>query len=145
MKYPILIILLLLLAAFKTGDDVKTLLCHKWLQFALKRSTDLQPQMMGTDTEKECTFKKSGTYKETLAGDIPMATGTWFLSPDETKIGFAFTMINGQKIPPLPTAIKHYDITILRLTKDTLIYSKEVTAANGSLSGHDEFYFVKEN
>ena len=144
MKYLVFIFLLLIVTSFRKGDDVKTLLCHKWIQFASKASTDLTTKPMPADVIRECIFRKSGYYEDIMDEDTQMAAGKWVLSPDQKKMEFRLTTINGQHIPELPESAHRFNIVILRLTKDTLIYGKEVYNNKGEPIGHDDSYFVKE-
>jgi hypothetical protein len=144
MKYLVLFCLPLLITSFKKGDDVKTLLCHKWIQFASKASSDLTIKPMATDVIRECILKKSGYYEDIMDKDTQMAAGKWVLSPDQKKMEFRLTIINGQHIPELPESAHWFNIIILRLTRDTLIYGKEVYNSKGEPVGHDDSYFVKE-
>jgi hypothetical protein len=145
MKHLSLAILLLLLTSMKIEEDKKKLLCHKWIQFATKAHTDAAPKPIAEDIVKECVFKKSGYYEEIQDEDMVMATGQWLFSPDKKKMKFHYATLNAQHIPPLPESADRFDIIILKLTKDTLIYGKEIYNEKGETTGHDDLYFVKED
>jgi hypothetical protein len=144
MKKYIGIILSVILLSMKSDDDRKTLLCHKWIQFALKSHDAALPKMIDKSMAKECLFKDDGYYQETMYDNKFKASGRWFFNGDQTKMDYTVTEINGQKFPESPHPENHIHQIILKLNNDTLVYGSEAYYGSSRTYGHDDWYFVRE-
>lgn len=129
-----------ILLSMKADNDRKDLLCHKWVQFALKRNGDTAPTPVDKSMAKSCFFNPNGTYEELMGLKV---TGHYFLNQAQSKIALKFEVINGKTMPVSADTTKHYNIVILRLTKDTLIYGLEAYYGEKRVYGHDDWYFVR--
>jgi hypothetical protein len=76
----------------KSDDDRKTLLCHKWIQFAYKWHSASSPQVSDKSMSKESIFKADGTYEEIMYDNRFKSSGNWFLNADQTKMEFTIPM-----------------------------------------------------
>jgi len=134
----------LLSISFKSDNDVKKMLCHKWLQVASKQHDNASQRATDKSMAKNVTFKPDGTYEEVTYNNTLKIEGEWFLNPEQTKMEFTVTNLNGQKMPPFPETTRHYNIIILKLTADTLVYGREAYYGNKQVYGHDDLYFVRQ-
>ncbi len=124
------------------GEKAK-LICHTWVQVGLKqfrgkyRAVTVMPKIM--------TFQTDGSYEEKY-GTLNMK-GHWSFGRDSSKFAVSLTEFNGQKISdmPLDKVVPHD--SILKLTRDTLIYGSLATFGPGNKLGqgygHDDWYFVR--
>lgn len=138
------LIVVVLLLSMKSDNDRKQLLCQKWLQFALKLHDASSPRAIDRSMAKESAFKADGTYDDLMYNGALKTSGEWFLNDDQTKMEFTITSLNGKAMPPFPETTKHYNIIILKLTKDTLVYGQEAYYGKAKVYGHDDWYFVRE-
>jgi len=130
-----------ILLSMKADNSKKDLLCHKWIQFAFKRNGETAPEPIDKSMAKTCIFDPDGAYVELMG---LKASGHYFLNSAQTKIALQFENINGKNMPASADTTKHYNIIILRLTKDTLIYGQEANYGEKRVYGHDDWYFVRE-
>lgn len=97
---------------------------------------------------EDITFKPDGTYEESIYNGQMKTTGNWYLNEDGTKMEFMISSLNGKTIPPFPETTRHYNIIILKLTADTLIYGNEFYRAKEGgpmVYNHSDSYFVRKN
>ena len=139
-NFSIAITLTAILLSMKADNGKKDLLCHKWVQFAFKRNVETSPSPIDKSMAKTCVFNPNGEYVELMG---LKASGHYFLNAAQTKIAFQYEMINGKSFPVSDDTTKHYNIIILRLTKDTLIYGQEAYYGEKRVYGHDDWYFVR--
>ena len=142
MKKYLLCALAIILLSVQT--DKKSLLCHKWMQFALKSHDDQALKLIDKSMAKECEFREDGYYQETMYNGKMKISGKWFFNTDQTKMDYTMTEMNGQKLPEFPGAEEHIHKIILKLTADTLIYGSEAYYGKDRVYGHDDWYFVRE-
>lgn len=140
-KYLLCALAIFLLSA---QTDKKSLLCHKWMQFASKSHDDQSPKMIDKSMAKECEFRADGSYQETMYNNQLKISGRWFFNADQTKFDFTMTEMNGQKLPESPGAENHVNKIIIKLTADTLIYGREEYYGKDGVYGHDDWYFARE-
>jgi hypothetical protein len=131
-----------ILLSMKTDNEKKDLLCHKWVQFAFKRNVEISPSPVDKSMAKTCFFNQNGEYMELMG---LKATGHYFLNTTQTKIALQYEVINGKKFSLSADTAKHYNIIILRLTKDTLIYGQEAYYGEKRVYGHVDWYFVRKD
>ena len=141
MKY-LAIVTLLVFATPAVKDSRNALICQKWQEVGWK---DFGGTYQAVRFPKTVSFKKDGTYEEIYC-NLPMR-GQWKWSPDSSKFGYEFTVINGKAVQGAPMEKVIPLDTILRLTRDTLIYGKLAHFGPGHGSaqgyGHDASYFVR--
>lgn len=144
-KFCTLIVLSSILLSMKTDNDRTALLSHTWVQFAFKKNGDTLSNPVARSYAKICTFNPNGSYEEYTNNSGVKISGYYFLNDNQSKIAFKFNVLNGQQLPgsPYDTA-KRYNIIILRLTKDTLIYGQEARYGEKRVYGHDDWYFVRK-
>lgn len=130
-----------ILLSMKADNGKRELLCHKWVQFAFKRNIEKSPTPVDKSMAKTCIFNPNGEYVELMG---LKASGHYFLNAAQTKIALQFGNINGKNMPVSADTTKHYNIIILKLTKDTLIYGQEAYYGEKRVYGHDDWYFVRE-
>jgi hypothetical protein len=138
------LVIVVLLLSMKSDKDNRDLLCHKWIQFALKQHNAPSPQLIDKSMAKESLFKPDGTYEDAMYNNALKTSGQWFLNEDQSKLEFTITSMNGQNMPPFSETTKHYNIIILKLSRDTLVYGQEAYYGSDKIYGHDDLYFVKE-
>lgn len=143
MKTPLLIILALFLLAMKTNNDRRSLLCHQWTQFAFKKHGAASPHAVDSTLAKICEFGVDGSYRESMYSNTLKGSGQWYLNGDQTKLTYTYDELNGQKLPASADTVKHFNIIILKLTRDTLIYGVEGHYGYYKTYGHDDWYFVR--
>jgi hypothetical protein len=129
----------------KTDSDKKNLLCHRWVQFAFKQNIASSPQMVNKSMAKETIFKADGTYEDAIYNNQFKTTGNWFLNDSETKMEFTLSSINGKDVPPFPEKSRYYNIIILKLNADTLIYGNEFYRGKDMIYDHFDLYFVRKD
>jgi hypothetical protein len=142
------IVISILLLSVKPDGDRKKLLCHKWMQFAFKADMATPQKTIDKSMAKEITFKADGTYQDAIYNDQFKTTGNWYLNDDENKMEFTLSTINGKEVPPFPETSRHYNIIILKLTADTLIYGDEFyrgKEGQAMVYNHSDWYFVRKD
>jgi hypothetical protein len=123
-------------------DSKFDLVCQKWKQVGIKSfGKDYNP--VDKSMTEIIEFKKDGTYEEELYGNIQFK-GKWKFSNDSTKLGFEVTEMNGTAMHDLSLADSKPIDSIIKLTKDTLIYGSLGFYGKNQLYGHDDWYFVRE-
>ena len=148
MKKYIGIVLSVILLSMKSDDNKKDLLCHHWVQFA--STSEIGAPLKPTDASmaKDITFKSDGTYQDAIYNNQFKTTGNWYLNEDESKMEFSLSTINGKDVPPFPETSRHYNIVILKLTADTLIYGNEYYRGKEGgpmVYNHSDLYFVRKD
>jgi hypothetical protein len=128
----------------KADNDRKGMLSHTWVQFAFKRNGETSASPTDKTMVKTCTFNPNGDYEESTYNSGVKISGYYFLNGDQTKIALKFDVLNGQRLPGSTDTIKRYNIIILRLTRDTLIYGQEARYGERRVYGHDDWYFVRK-
>lgn len=124
------------------------MLCHHWVQFAFKKDMDSPVQPTDASMAEDITFENDSTYNDASYNGRLKTNGKWFLNPDETKMELTILNYNGQSIPPFPETEHHYNIIILKLTPDTLIYGKEFYRGKEGgpmVYNHSDLYFVRKD
>jgi hypothetical protein len=147
MKKCAVIILSVILLSIKS-DDRKTLLCHHWVQFASRIEMDAPVKSTDASMAKDITFKSDGTYEESIYNGQMKTTGNWYLNDDETKMEFTLSTMNGKTMPEFPETTRHYNIIILKLTTDTLIYGNEYYRGKEGgpmVYNHSDLHFVRKD
>jgi hypothetical protein len=129
----------------KSDMNRKEMLCHKWIQFAFKNNGSDSPKAIDNSMAKECDFHSDGSYEESSYNNTLKISGHWFTNPDQSKIGFTYEQMNGQKLPVFPDTTKRYNMVIIKLTKDTLIYGQEAYYGKDKVYGHSDWYFVRKD
>ena len=137
-------IILILMLSMKTDNNNKSLLCHEWIEFAYKTHNDAVPETVISSMKKECTFNANGDYEESMYHYMLVSSGKWFLNSNQTKMGFTISDINGDKLPAPADTTRHFNMVILKLNSDTLIYGQEGYYGNKHIYGHDDWYFVRK-
>jgi len=118
------------------------LVCKKWRQVGIKQfGKDYQPVYKSMSEIIE--FKYDGTYEEDLYGNVKIK-GKWKFSIDSTKLAFEVTEIDGTAMHDLSLTDSKPVDSIIKLTKDTLIYGSLGFHGVNKLYGHDDRYFVRE-
>jgi hypothetical protein len=138
----VLLTWIILLFFTKQNDSRFDLLCQKWRWVGSKDfGKEYKPV---NETSSEVIFlKKDGTYEEELYGSIQIK-GIWNLCCDSSKIGFVVVEMNGAKMGESTfNGLKPTD-SIMKLTKDTLIYAALAYFGEKKIYGHDDWYFVRE-
>ncbi len=145
MKKSILFIFAMILLSIQSNK--KSLLCHRWVQFGSKPEINAPLTIIDTLSSEHVNFNSDGTYEKSVYhGKIKM-TGNWYLNDDETKMEFTLTSFNGNTVPPFPETSRHYNIIIIKLTTDTLIYGNEYYRGKegGKMSyNHSDSYLVRQ-
>jgi hypothetical protein len=122
-------------------DSRMQLVCHKWKQVGLKPFGKSYQAVRASD--KVMTLDRSGKYEETLYGNLKIK-GRWKFNQDSTRLAFEPYEFNGKTVPSgyldkiLPTD------SLMKLTKDTLIYASLAYYGPKKVYGHDDWYFVRE-
>lgn len=126
---------------YLTGDR-SSQICRTWKQVGYKgfhkAYKPIDPSMA-----EVITFKKDGTYDKVLYGQMSIK-GDWQFDPDSTKIKMAVTSINGARVGGMTIDQSKPTDTLLRLTRDTLVYGTLAYYGKSSEYGHDDLYFVAE-
>jgi len=138
------IVLSSILLSMKADNERRVLLSHTWVQFAFKGNRDSLATPVDKSMAKTCTFNANGTYEESTYNSGVRISGYYYLNGNETKLALKFNVLNGQQLPGINDTTKHYNIIILRLTKDTLIYGQEARYGEKRVYGHDDWYFVRK-
>jgi len=94
---------------------------------------------------KKIIFKADGTYEDAIYNDQFKTSGNWYLNEDETKMEFTISSINGKDVPPFSEKSRHFNIIILKLNADTLIYGNEVYKGKDMIYDHFDSYFVRKD
>ncbi|MGZ3928538.1 MAG: hypothetical protein ACXVJG_16395 [Mucilaginibacter sp.] len=148
MKKYISVILSIILLSMKSVDDRKTLLCHNWVQFASRSEMGAPVKPTDASMAKDITFNADGTYQDAIYNNQFKTTGNWYLNEDESKMEFMVSSINGKSAPPFPETTRHYNIIIVKLTADTLIYGDEYYRGKEGgpmVYNHSDLYFVRKD
>jgi hypothetical protein len=148
MKKYITVILSVVLLSMKSDDSKKDLLCHHWVQFASKSEIGAPLKLTDASMAKKIAFKADGTYQDAIYNDQFKTTGNWYLNEDENKMEFSISTINGKNAPPFPETSRHYNIIIIKLTADTLIYGNEFYRGKEGaplVYNHSDLYFVRKD
>jgi hypothetical protein len=148
MRNYLLIILATISISLKSNDSKKELLCHHWVQFASTSEMGAPVKPTDASMAKDITFKTDGTYQDAIYNKQFKTTGNWYLNEDETKMEFMVSSINGKSVPPFPETSRHYNIIILKLTADTLIYGNEYYRGKEGgpmVYNHSDSYFVRKD
>ena len=93
------------------------------------------------------SFNEDGSFDESRHHGQLKTTGNWYLNADETKMEFTITSFDGRPVPPVPETTYHYNIIILKLTADTLIYGHENYRGKegGPMTyNHYDLFFVRQ-
>jgi hypothetical protein len=147
-SYAFKIVTVILIAAsllsMRSDNDRKDMLSHTWVQFAFKRNNETSPSIVDKTTVKTCTFSANGAYEESTYNSGVKISGGYFLNDNQTKIALKLDVLNGQRLPGTNDTAKRYNIIILKLTKDTLIYGQEARYGEKRIYGHDDWYFVRK-
>ena len=101
--------------------------------------------MINKSMAKEIVFKADGTFEDAIYNNQFKTTGNWFSNDDTTKMEFMLSSINGKLIPPFPEKSRHFNIIILKLNADTLIYGNEVYKGKDMIYDHADSYFVRKD
>ena len=140
MKFFCLLLCASLVSIF-SQDSRMQLVSHKWKQVGIK-SFGKKYQAVNA-SEKVMILDRNGSYEETLYGQMKIK-GHWKFNQDSTRLAFEVFEYNGVKVPGgyldkmLPTD------SIMRLTKDTLIYASLAYHGPKKVYGHTDWYFVRE-
>jgi hypothetical protein len=148
MKKYIAVILPVILLSMKSGSSKKDLLCHHWVQFASTSEINAPLKPIDPSMAEDITFKPEGTYQESIYNGQMKTAGNWYLNDDQTKMEFMISSLNGKAVPPFPETNRHYNIIILKLTADTLIYGHEFTRGKQGgpmVYNHSDLYFVRKD
>ena len=97
---------------------------------------------------KDITFKADGTYQDAIYNGQMKTTGNWYLNEDESKMDFTISTINGKDYSQFNVTGRHYNIIILKLTADTLIYGNEYYRGKEGgpmVYNHSDLYFVRKD
>jgi hypothetical protein len=141
MKILTSILILAIFTSFQNRDE-KSLLIGKWKQFAFKANG--AKEVLKTDEDcanKKSIFNKDGTYSEDMY--CLKSGGKWYLNSDRSKLCLTLNNFNGTVLPESTDTTKSFNIIILRLTEDTLIYGTEGYYGENKVYGHDDWYFVR--
>jgi hypothetical protein len=136
------------LLSMKSDGGKKDLLCHRWIQFAFKKNISSEIQPVDKSMTDDITFKPDGTYSELTYGGQMKTAGYWYINDDETKMEFMVLNLNGTDVPPFPEKTRHFNVIILKITADTLIYGHEFyTSKNNGpqVYDHSDLYFIRKN
>ena len=123
------------------GDRTE-LICRTWKQIGVK-SFHKAYHPIDASMAEVITFKKDGTYEETLYGQMRIK-GEWAFDPSGAKLKFAVTAVNGAAMPNMALQQTKPTDTILSLTKDTLVCGKLEYFGETKEYGHDDLYFARE-
>ena len=148
MKKYIAVILSVILLAMKSDESKKGLLCHHWVEFASTSEIGAPANPIDASMAEDVTFKPNGTYEESIYNGRMKIAGNWYLNDDETKMEFMISSLNGKDVPPFPETTRHYNIVILKITTDTLIYGNEFYRGKkgGPMTyNHSDLYFVRKD
>jgi hypothetical protein len=148
MKKYIAVILPVILLSMKSDDSKKDLLCHHWVEFAYASEIGAPVKPTDSSMAKEITFKSDGTYEESIYNGQMKTTGNWYLNDEETKMEFTLSTMNGKTMPEFPETTRHYNVIILKLTADTLIYGNEYYRGKEGgpmVYNHSALHFVRKD
>lgn len=121
------------------------MLCHRWIQFASKNNSEYSPKKIDNSLAKECYFHTDGSYEESSYYGNLKISGHWFINSDQSKLELTMEEMNGKHIQSFRDTTRHYNLIILKLTKDTLIYGMEAYYGTNKVYGHDDWYFVRKD
>lgn len=142
MKLSALVLFVTLALPTQQGERTQ-LMCQKWKQVGLKQFRGKYSAV--TRMPKIMTLRTDGSYEETY-GTL-RSKGRWKFSRDSSKFAVSLTEFNGQKINDMPLDMVIPHDSILKLTRDTLIYGSLATFGPGNKLGqgygHDDWYFVR--
>jgi hypothetical protein len=140
--------LTILLLSMKSDSSKKSLLCHHWVQVA--STSDMNTPVKPTDASmaQDITFKADGTYDSSIYNGQMKTSGNWYLNDDETKMDLTINSLNGKDVSQYNSPTRHYNIILLKLTADTLVYGNEFY--HGKEGGplvynHSDLYFVRKD
>ena len=138
----------MILLSMKSDGDRKNLLCHHWIEVASKADMDAPVKPIYVSMAKDIIFKKDGTYDETLYNGQMKTKGNWYLNDEETKMDLTISSMNGQDLSQYNETTRHFNIIILKLTPDTLIYGNEFYRGKEGgpmVYNHSDLYFVRKD
>ena len=145
MKKCLFVIFAIILLSIQS--DKKSLLCHQWVQFAFKPEIGAPLKLIDSMESVRISFNEDGSFDESRHLGQLKTTGNWYLNADETKMEFTITSFDGRPVPPVPETTYHYNIIILKLTADTLIYGHENYRGKegGPMTyNHYDLFFVRQ-
>jgi hypothetical protein len=123
-------------------DSKLDLVCQRWRQVGIKSfHKDYHP--LDQSAAEVILIKKDGNYEEEIYSTIKIK-GRWKFNIDSSKLAFAMTEMNGTTIEGLSLADTNPTDSIIKLTKDTLIYGALAFYGQQKEYGHDDWYFVRE-
>jgi hypothetical protein len=148
MKKTIGIILSIILLSMKSNDSKKDLLCHHWVEFGFTSQIGDPVKLIDASMAEEITIKPDGSYNESLYNGQLKMIGNWYLNEDETKMDLTLSSLNGKGVSQFNETGRHFNIIILKLTADTLIYgNEEYRGKEGGpmVYNHSDLYFVRKD
>jgi hypothetical protein len=140
MKALATLLLLLLFFAPSQQAEKTALLCHKWKQCGQKTAGEKYtaiPKEMDALAEKY-VFNSNGSYENEIS--ILKSKGTWLFNKTLTEIVIDMKELNGQALTSDGKTI----LTIIKLTKDTLVLGKR-SYHMGKGFGRDDKYYVRQD
>ncbi len=143
-NFCVVTLLATVMLSMRADNGRKELLAHTWVQFAFKKNGASFASLVDKTAAKTCIFNNNGSYTESTYNSGVKISGDYFLNGDQSKIAIKFSVLNGQALPYSTDTSKHYNIIILRLTQDTLIYGQEARYGERRTYGHDDWYFVRK-
>jgi hypothetical protein len=136
------IISVLVLSWLSFQDNKLELICQNWTQAGTK-NFGKPYQAISPSMAETILFKKDGTYDEVLYGQMKLK-GKWKFDKSGSKLAFQITEMNGAEMKDMELDAKHPTDSIMKLTKDTLIYAQLKYYGPNKIYGHDDMYFVRQ-
>lgn len=127
------------LLLFFPGDR-PALICRTWKQVGFK-GFHKEYRPIDASLAEVITFRSDGTYDKLLYGQLSIK-GEWRFDQDSSKLNFSITSINGAPIADNSLKWGKPIDTIVKLTKDTLIYGTLAYYGVDKEYGRDDLYLV---
>ena len=142
MKLALTTLFFFLLCLVRLHENKMDLICQKWRQVGIKDFGKDYKSIDKSMTEV-IIFKKDGAYDEELYGSLQIK-GQWKFSMDSLKLSLVLTEMNGKTLAGTSFDDSKPIDSIIKLTRDTLIYGALVYFGEQKIYGHDDWYFVRE-
>ena len=124
------------------------MLCHHWTEVAFKADIDAAVKPVDASMAEDIMFKQDGTYNKTLYDGRMKITGNWYLNSNETKMDLTISSLNGKDVSQFNDTTRHFNIIILKLSSDTLIYGEEFYRGKEGgpmVYNHSDRYLVRKD
>jgi len=134
------LILITLFSIATLQDSKLNLICQKWRLFGLKEC-DKANSLIRESRASTLVINRDGTYERNIP-DMYRTKGEWHFNSDSSKLMFMILERQGKGMEPRSLEPK-FD-SIVKLTRDTLIYCSSNFNYKQKKLEYTNWYFVKE-